>query len=109
MTVAGLPMPVATTPTPVAATPPSNSSAAPASIAVDFMAMLGQLAGAAAPTPASTAMQAGTNLPALKELKEETTEPESSDVLGLMPLSLPVMPVEVKANVAGAQATAMLA
>jgi flagellar hook-length control protein FliK len=93
----------------VAATPPSNSSAAPASIAVDFMAMLGQLAGAAAPTPASTAMQAGTNLPALQELKEETTDPESSDVLGLMPLSLPVMPVEVKANAAGTQATAMLA
>jgi flagellar hook-length control protein FliK len=109
MTVAGLPMPVATTPTPVAATPPSNSSAAPATIAVDFMAMLGQLAGAAAPTPASTAMQAGANLPALKELKEETAEPESSDVLGLMPLSLPVMPVEVKANAAGTQATAMLA
>lgn len=110
MTIAGLPMPVATTPTPVAATPPSNSSAAPATIAVDFMAMLGQLAGAAAPTPASTAMQAGANLPALQELKkEETTEPESSDVLGLMPLSLPVMPVEVKADAAGTQATAMLA
>lgn len=110
MTVAGLPMPVATTPAPVAATPPSNSSAAPATIAVDFMAMLGQLAGAAAPTPASTAMQPGTNLPALQELKkEETTEPESSDVLGLMPLSLPVMPVEVKADAAGMQATAMLA
>lgn len=109
MTVAGLPMPVATTPTPVAATSPSNSSAAPATVAVDFMAMLGQLAGAAAPTPASTAMQANTNLPALQELKEEISEPESSDVLGLMPLSLPVMPVEVKAAAAaGAQAAAML-
>lgn len=108
MTVAGLPMPVATTPTPAAATPPANSSNAPATVAVDFMAMLGQLAGAAAPTPASTAMQAGINLPAWQELKEDL-EPDASDVVGLMPLSLPVMPVAAKADAAGAQATAMLA
>jgi flagellar hook-length control protein FliK len=102
-------MPVATTPASVATTPPSNSSDAPASVAVDFMALLGQLAGSAAPTPASTAMQAGATLPAWQELKEDASEPDADDVLGLMPLSLPVMPVEAQVNTGGAQAAAMLA
>lgn len=109
MTVAGLPMPVATTSTPAAATAPANSSPAPAAVAADFMAVLCQLAGAAAPTPASTAMQTNTNLAALQELKEDLAEPESSDLLGLMPLSLPVMPTEVQADLAAPQSSAMLA
>jgi hypothetical protein len=99
-------MPVATTPTPVAATPPSNNAAAPATVAVDFMAMLGQAAGVVAPAPAGPT----TGLPAWKDLKDlDTTEPEASDVIGMMPLSLPVMPMDVKANASGTQATAMLA
>lgn len=102
-------MPVATTPTSVAATQSSASAAAPASVAVDFMSMLGQLAGATAPTPAATAMQAGANLPALKDVEDlETAEPESSDVLGMMPLSLPVVPMEVQAELGGTQATGLL-
>ena len=70
--------------------------------------MLGQLAGAVAPTPASTAMQAGPAAPVLKDAEElETTDVESTDMLGMMPLSLPVMPTEVKAA-AGAQAATLL-
>lgn len=64
--------------------------------------MLGQLAGATAPTPASTAMQAGA--PVVKDSDELDTDPESTDMLGMMPLSLPVMPTEVKADAAGVQA-----
>ena len=99
-------MPVTTTPTPAGAAPPANSPAAPATLAVDFMALLGQMT--AAPTPASTSMQPV--LPALKSLKDlDTTEREPTDVVGMMPLSLPVMPLEVKANTLGEQSTAMLA
>lgn len=69
--------------------------------------MLGQLAGAVAPTPASTAMQ-GTTMPVLQDAEElDTTEAESTDMLGMMPLSLPVMPTEVKAEV-GAQAATLI-
>src|SRR5688572_30485903 len=104
---AGIPMTVASTSQPGVASSSTASSAAPASIAIDFMSMLGQLAGAAAPTPASTAMQTPA-LPALKDSEElDTTEPESTDMLGMMPLSLPVMPTEVKVN-SGVQATALL-
>lgn len=100
-------MPVASTTTPAAAAPATTSSA-PASVTVDFMAMLGQLAGAAAPTPASTAMQTTPALPAIKDAEElETTEPESTDMLGMMPLSLPVMPTDVKVDAAGAQAATL--
>lgn len=105
-------MPVATTPTPVAATPPSNSSDAPANVAVDFMAMLGQLAGCAVPPPADTAMQAGANLPAWQALQEDPSKSKSkpeTDVPGLLPLSLPVMPLEVQSSTGGAQAAATLA
>lgn len=69
--------------------------------------MLGQLAGATAPTPASTAMQAGAGLPA-NDSEELDTDTESTDMLGMMPLSLPVMPTDVKAGAAGAQAAALL-
>lgn len=100
-------MPVASTPTSATAAPASSSSAAPASVTVDFVAMLGQLAGAAAPTPASTVMQ-GTPAPALKDAEELDTDAESTDMLGMMPLSLPVMPTDVKPDAAGAQASALL-
>lgn len=78
-------------------TPSAKSAAnAPASISVDFMAMLGQLG--AAPATANAAVQAaGAALPVWKEAQElETKEPDSADALGLMPLSLPTMPVEPK-------------
>jgi flagellar hook-length control protein FliK len=71
------------------------------------MSMLGQLAGAVAPTPASTAMQTGPSLPVTKDTEELDTDPESTDMLGMMPLSLPVMPTEVKAD-DNAQAAALL-
>lgn len=101
-------MPVASTTKSPAPAPAASSSAAPASVAVDFMSMIGQLAGATAPTPAATAMQAPA-MPALKEAEElDTTEPESTDMIGMMPLSLPVMPTEVKADAAGAQTTTLL-
>lgn len=98
-------MPVANTSAPVTA-PSANSSAnAPASIAVDFMAMLGQLS--IAPTPTNAAVQASAALPALKEMKElDTKEPEPTDALGLMPLSLPVVPMEPKGE--GAELQTML-
>ncbi len=67
--------------------------------------MLGQLAGAVAPTPASTAMQ--TVLPVTKDADELDTDAESTDMLGMMPLSLPVMPTDVQAD-ANAQAAALL-
>jgi flagellar hook-length control protein FliK len=99
-------MPVASTTKPAAAAPASSSSAAPASVAVDFMAMLGQLTVATAPTPAATAMQA---TPALKDAEElDTTEPESTDMIGMMPLSLPVMPTEVQAAEVGSPAATLL-
>lgn len=104
---AGSPMPVASTTTSAAAAS-SPSSAAPASVAVDFMSMLGQLAGATAPTAATTAMQATPAMPVLKDAEEDATDPESSDMLGMMPLSLPVMPTDVKAGAAGAQAATLL-
>jgi hypothetical protein len=87
------PMPVANTSAPNAA-PAANSAAnAPASVAVDFMAMLGQLSV----TPTNAAVQASAALPAWKELQDaELKEPESTDVVGMMPLSLPVMPMEMK-------------
>ena len=99
-------MPVASTTKPAAPAPSASPAAAPASVAVDFMAMLGQLTGATAPTPATTAMQ---TMPALKDVEElDTTDPESTDMIGMMPLSLPVMPTEMKADAAGAQAAALL-
>ncbi|WP_293852888.1 flagellar hook-length control protein FliK [Steroidobacter sp.] len=101
-------MPVASTSTPAAAASASTSANAPASVAVDFMAMLGQLAGAVAPTPASTAMQAGTAAPVLKDTEELDTDAESTDMIGMMPLSLPVMPTEVKADLSNAQAASLL-
>jgi flagellar hook-length control protein FliK len=99
------PMPVANTSAPNSA-PASNSAAnAPASLAVDFMSMLGQLS--VAPTPTNAAVQASAALPAWKELQElETKEPESTDTIGLMPLSLPVMPMEMKGE--GAELQTML-
>lgn len=99
-------MSVASTTKPAAPAPSASPAAAPASVAVDFMAMLGQLAGATAPTPATTAMQ---TMPVLKDAEElDTTDPESTDMIGMMPLSLPVMPTEMKADAAGAQAAALL-
>nr|WP_298719795.1 flagellar hook-length control protein FliK [uncultured Steroidobacter sp.] len=74
----------------------ATSPAAPSSVSVDFVSMLGQLAGAVAPTPASTAIQ--TALPVTKDAEELDTDPESTDMLGMMPLSLPVMPTEVTAD-----------
>jgi len=71
------------------------------------MSMLGQLAGAVAPTPASTAMQAGLAPPATKDGEALDTDPESTDMLGMMPLSLPVKPTEVKVD-ANAQAVTLL-
>lgn len=99
------PMPVANTSAPTSA-PASNSAAnAPASLAVDFMSMLGQLSVAA--TPTNAAVQASAALPAWKELQDlETKEPESTDTIGLMPLSLPVMPMEMKGE--GAELQTML-
>ena len=90
-------MPVSNTSAPTAA-PAANSGAnAPASLAVDFMAMLGQLS--TAPMPANAAVQASATLPAWKEVQEQDAkEPEASDVIGMMPLSLPVMPTEMKAE-----------
>src|SRR5689334_22266014 len=99
------PMPVANTSAPSAA-PAANSAAnAPASVAVDFMALLGQLG--TAPTPTNAAVQASAALPAWKEIKDsEVKEPEASDVVGMMPLSLPVMPMDVKGE--GAELQTML-
>lgn len=67
--------------------------------------MLGQLS--IAPTPTNAAVQASAALPALKEMKElDTKEPEPTDALGLMPLSLPVVPMEPKGE--GAELQTML-
>jgi len=90
-------MSVASTSTPGAAAPATSSSTAPASVSVDFVSMLGQLAGAASPTPASTAMQAPV-LAATMETEELDREAESTDLVGAMPLSLPVMPMEVNGD-----------
>jgi flagellar hook-length control protein FliK len=99
------PMPVANTSAPSAAPAANSATNAPASLAVDFMAMLGQLSVAA--TPTNAAVQASAALPAWKELQElDTKEPESSDALGLMPLSLPIMPLEMKGE--GAELQTML-
>jgi len=97
------PMPVANTSAPSAA-PAANSAAnAPASVAVDFMAMLGQISVA----PTNAAVQASATLPAWKELQDaEVKEPESTDVVGMMPLSLPVMPMDMKGE--GAELQTML-
>lgn len=98
-------MPVANTSAP-SASPAANSAAnAPASIAVDFMAMLGQLS--VAPTPTNAVVQTSAALPAWKELQElDAKEPEPTDALGMMPLSLPVMPTEAKGD--GAELQTML-
>ncbi len=90
-------MTVASTSTPGAAARPRLRRPRRPASSVDFMSMLGQLAGAVAPTPASTAMQTGPALPATKDTEELDTDPESTDMLGMMPLSLPVMPTDVKA------------
>lgn len=100
-------MPVASTTTPAAAVPTSPSPAAPAGIAVDFMAMLGQLGGAV-PAPASALVPADTSLPASKDVEElDTAAPESTDMPGMMPLSLPLAPPEAKAGAALAQASTL--
>lgn len=101
-------MAVASTNTSAAAAPSSPSASAPATVTVDFMSMLGQLAGGAAPAQATAAVQAAPALPTLKDAEELDTDPESTDQLGAMPLSLPVMPIEVKAGAAGAQAAALI-
>jgi len=101
-------MTVASTSTPGAAAPAASSPTAPSSLSVDFMSMLGQLAGAVAPTPASTAMQTGPALPVTKDTEDLDTDAESTDMIGMMPLSLPVMPTEVKVEAAEAQAGALL-
>jgi flagellar hook-length control protein FliK len=101
-------MTVASTATPAAAAPAASSPTAPSSLSVDFMSMLGQLAGTVAPTPASTAMQTGPALPATKDTEELDTDPESTDMIGMMPLSLPVMPMEVKVVAAEAQSATLL-
>ena len=99
------PMSVANTSAPTSAPASSNAVNAPASLAVDFMSMLGQLS--AAPVPANAAVQASAVLPAWKELQElDTKEPESTDAIGLMPLSMPVMPMELKGE--GAELQTML-
>jgi hypothetical protein len=73
------------------------------------MAMLGQLAGAAAPTPATTAVQTTPSAPALKDAEDQdTTDPESTDMIGMMPVSLPVMPTDVKVDGGEAQAATLL-
>lgn len=100
-------MSVASTATPGAASPATSSSTAPSSVSVDFMTMLGQLAGAVAPTPASTVMQTGPALPAPAADEALDTDPESTDMIGAMPLSLPAMPTEVKAD-ANAQAATLV-
>lgn len=69
--------------------------------------MIGQLAGAVAPTPESAAMQAAPLLPQTEDGEELDTDPEPTDMLGAMPLSLPVMPTDVKAE-ANAQAATLL-
>lgn len=101
-------MTVASTSTPGGAAPAASSSAAPSSLSVDFMSMLGQLAGAVAPTPASTAMQTGPTLPVTKDTEELDTDTESTDMIGMVPLSLPVMPTEVKVEGTEAQAATLL-
>lgn len=100
-------MSVASTSTSGAAAPAASTSTAPASVSVDFMSMLGQLAGAVAPTPESTAMQTAPMLPTKEDLEETDTDAESTDMLGMMPLSLPVMPTGVKADANAAAATAL--
>lgn len=96
-------MAVASTNTSATAAPASPSSSAPASVAVDFMSMLGQLASAAVPAPAVAGAPTTPALPTLKD-EELDTDPESTDLLGAMPLSLPVTPTDVKADAANAQA-----
>lgn len=93
-------MPVANTSAPSAAPSANSGSNAPASLAVDFMSMLGQLAVTQA--PANVAANVPATLPVWKELKD-AKEPEASDVVGLMPLSLPVMPTEIKGESAELQ------
>lgn len=101
-------MPVTTTTTPAAATSTTAASTAPASVAVDFMAILG-LAGTSAPAPAATVLQAMPEAPALTDGEElEKTDTESVDLPGMLPLSLPVMPAEAHASAAGTQASALL-
>jgi flagellar hook-length control protein FliK len=98
-------MSVANTSMPAGTAAANSATNAPASMGVDFMAMLGQLSVAA--TPANAAVQASAALPAWKELQAlDTKDPESTDALGLMPLSLPVMPLEMKGE--GAELQTML-
>lgn len=100
-------MAVTSTNTSATAAPASSSSSAPANVAVDFMAMLGQLAGTAATTPAAAGVQAASVLPMSRDGEELEPDPESADQLGALPLSLPVMTTEAKAGAAGAQAAAL--
>jgi flagellar hook-length control protein FliK len=53
-------------------------------------------------------MQTGPALPATKDTEELDTDPESTDMIGMMPLSLPVMPMEVKVDAAAAQSATLL-
>lgn len=65
--------------------------------------MLGQLN--IAPPPTNTAVPASAAAPAWKQLQDsDTKEPEATDVVGMMPLSLPVMPMEIKGESAELQA-----
>jgi flagellar hook-length control protein FliK len=101
-------MPVASSTNTQVAAAPASSSSAPASVQIDFMSMLGQVAGAAAPTPATTAMQT-MPAPTLKDAEElDTSKPESTDMIGMMPLSLPVMPTDVKGAATGIEPSSLL-
>src|SRR6185436_17590591 len=103
--IASTPMPVSNTSGTGVASAPSTSSNAPASLAVDFMSMLGQLTATVAPTPASTAMQTPA-APVFRSLEDtDKKEPEATDVVGMMPLSMPVMPTDVKLVAADVQST----
>jgi flagellar hook-length control protein FliK len=94
-------MPVSNTSPPAAAPAANSNPNAPASLAVDFMSMLGQLN--IAPPTTNAAVQVSAT-PAWKQLQDsDAKDPEPTDVVGMMPLSLPVMPMEVKGEAAELQ------
>jgi flagellar hook-length control protein FliK len=93
---AGGSMAVASTNKPAAVASTASSSSAPASVTVDFTAMLGQLANDATPT----SVQVTPVMPMLEEGEQADTEAESADVLGAVAVSLPLMPTEVRTDVA---------
>lgn len=76
-----------------AATAPSTASAATQVAPADFLLMLGQLVGAN--VPASATGTGGSNAPAVsKDGTDDALMPEEAavDLLGMFPLSLPVIP-----------------